>query len=94
MRGIKREPIIAKNLFYFDTINHFGIDYMHTVCLNVFKHFITYWFEEQYKENRFSLYLRKQKVEDHYKECTFPHFKTRKARKLEEFKDWKAIELR
>jgi len=66
---------------------------MHAVCLNIGKHFMTYWFSEKYNTKKFSLFHRKTEIERHLKKLKFPHYKTRKPRNLEEFEDWKAVEF-
>lgn len=87
-------PIICKYLFYVDIVTHFPIDYMHALCLNIFKHFLTYWFSSKYSTQPFSLYIKKNIIEKHYLQLKFPYFKNRAPRKLEDFDDWKAVELR
>ena len=67
---------------------------MHAVCLNIFKHFLSYWFNSQYVKTSFSLYHQRKEVQKHYLSLKFPYFKTRPPRKLKNFDDWKAIELR
>jgi len=40
------------------------------------------------------LYGKRTDLERQYMRYKFPHFKDRKPRKLEDFDDWKAVELR
>jgi hypothetical protein len=67
---------------------------MHAICLNIFKHFLIYWFTNKYSEYSFSLYHKKEEIEKHFFQLKFPYFKNRPPKKLEAFDDWKAIELR
>ena len=92
--GIKVLPVICKYLTYVDLVEHFTIDYMHALCLNIFLHFLLYWFTSKYSQYNFSLFSKKEEIEKHYLKFKFPYFNTRPARKLENFGDWKAIELR
>jgi len=94
IEGIKKVPIITKYLPYVDIIKNFGFDYMHGICLNIFKHFATYWFTEKWSSYNFSLFQKKDEIEQNYLQLKFPYFKTRKPRRLEDFDDWKAIEYR
>ena len=75
-------------------MQHFGVDYMHGICLNICKHFMSYWFSEKYNSHTFSLYQKKAEIQKHLNEFKFPHFKTRRPRNLDDFEDWKAVEFR
>ena len=67
---------------------------MHAVCLNIFKHFLTYWLTPQYAKQSFSIYHKRKEIQKHYLSLKFPYFKTRPPRKLKDFDNWKATELR
>lgn len=91
---MKTNCILVNQLFYLDLIVHFSIDYMHAICLNIFKHFLIYWFTNKYSSYSFSLFRHLKDIEKHYLNLKFPYFKSRPPRKLEDFDNWKAIELR
>lgn len=67
---------------------------MHALYLGVVLLFLNLWFNEKYNTNEFSLFQEKHKAEKMYLNMKIPHFKTRPPKKLENFTEWKAAELR
>lgn len=85
----------VKYLSYVDGIRDMDIDSMHAIYLNVWLHMMKLWWSPFYSDKPFSLYKYIDEASILSKSFSYPHSKiARLPRKLDNFEDWKAGELR
>ncbi|KAK3085488.1 hypothetical protein FSP39_004118 [Pinctada imbricata] len=81
-------------LSYFDPIHSCVIDYMHGICLGIMKQLLTLWFDKKYKDDTFSYFHAREKVNAHLRKIKPAMFVTRIPRALDDLSHWKSSEYR
>ncbi|CAF1044042.1 unnamed protein product, partial [Brachionus calyciflorus] len=91
--GVKGNVIISSLI---DFTNGLPLDYMHLLCLGIFKRILNLWFDSS--NHQFEFYIgkpkTKRKIQNELKKFKFPHTLSRIDFEIENYNTWKATEIR
>lgn len=92
-RGVKGiSPAITFD--YFDMVKSFGLDYMHCVCLGIFRNLHEFWFNPKMKHESYIIPKLQRSLDQRILSIKPCRFITRLPRPMKYFRKFKASEMR